>query len=96
MLDIDRDPCLALARALQLDFSLLADLIDGKRNASDQVAMAVAYAINTEQKLWMAEGRAPVRLVALKVWWLKESRKPRLTAPEPPPRQTRGGCPNCD
>lgn len=100
MLDIDRDICLALAKTLQLDFQMLADLIDGKRNAANGVAMAIAWETGTNQALWMNDGQAKARLVALKIWPHRLARlqkpMPRIESQEPPPRQTRGGCPNCD
>ena len=97
MFETDREIYLAFAKAMGLDFAFTRKLIDGQMAAGAELARALAGRSGTRERLWTSEGKAQERLVAVKVWYVVESRRPKIQSQETPPLQTRrGGCRNCD
>ena len=97
MLPTDRDLYLNFAKSMQMDFQFLADIIDGARQASPDLARALASATNSRERMWTDPAKAKERVITVKVWWANLKRRPGYQTQDPPPVQTRGGgCPNCD
>lgn len=69
MYETDRDAYLALAKALQMDFNFMSQIIDGRRQASAGFARVLTEQTNTWDRLWTAEGKAQERLMAVRVWY---------------------------
>ncbi len=96
MYEDDREAYLAFAKSLQMDFHFLSEIIDGRRQASAELARALSGATNTWDRLWTAEGKAAERLITVRVWFIKHKRQPGYQTREPEPRHTRSGCRRCD
>ena len=75
MFDIDRPMYEAFAAGLQLDPEWAAELIDGSRQAGPELARALAIKTNGKPTTWTREGKGPARLIAVKLWWLKQQRE---------------------
>lgn len=96
MFETDRDAYLALAKALQMDFNFLGQIIDGRRQASASFARVLTEATNTWDRLWTTEGKAQERLMTVRVWYAAQKRRPGFQAPEAEPLPARPGCRQCD
>ena len=97
MLETDRDLYLAFARAMGLDYGWAVRLIDGQDQAALALARDLAAATNTKPQHWQEAGQGALRLMAVKLWAVKERQAGRLTRPaldvehqEPRPRHCRG------
>jgi len=97
MYEIDRDIYLAFARALQLDFHFMREIIDGRLQASPELAKILTAQTNTWNRLWTAEGKTKERLMTVRVWYAARKHQPDFTAWEPEPfPPARPGCRHCD
>ena len=97
MLPTDRDLYLSFAKSMQMDFQFLADIIDGARQASPDLARALAAATGSRERMWADPAKAKERVITVKCWQAVQKGRPNFQTQDPPPLQTRGGgCPNCD
>jgi hypothetical protein len=84
MLETDRDLYLAFAGAMSLDFEWVQGLIDGRVSAGPAQANTLAYYTGSSSYIWTRENMGPVRLVAVKIWAVKERRQGRSPLPAGP------------
>jgi len=78
MLETDRDLYLDFARAMSLDFDYVRRLIDGEVNSGPALAESLGYFTSAHPCVWRRDGMAPTRLMAVKVWAVRERRAGRL------------------
>ena len=69
---VDLDIYLYLSRKLGLDFGWLQAVIDDGRSVTKDVAQKLAQETGTKEHLWTRDGKSQERLVAVKVWGLKQ------------------------
>lgn len=96
MYEADRDAYLAFAKTLQMDFHFMSEIIDGRIQASPELARTLTNLTRTWDRLWTAEGKANERLVTVRVWYAARKRRPDYQTEEPEPYSRRPGCRHCD
>ena len=78
MLETDREMIVAFAKAVDLDFRWIVELLDGQVDALSPTALTLAAKTNTTPNRWASPKGRDSRLLAVKVWWaMPEQRKSR-------------------
>ena len=79
MFETDREMYLAFAKAVDMDFQWITELLDGEVDAGGPAALTLAAKTNTTPNRWASSKGRDSRLLAVKVWWaMPEQRKSRL------------------
>ena len=69
MLETDREMCVAFAKAVDMDFQWITELLDGQVDASGPAAIILARKTSTTPNRWASPEGKSSRLLAVKVWW---------------------------
>jgi len=81
MLENDRDLYFRFAQAMGLDFRYVCRIVDGEINAGPNLATCLGHETYSSPKVWTRDNMAPVRLVAVKAWEMKQRRGVRRPNP---------------
>lgn len=94
----DYDVCRAFAKAVDMGFEYMRDILDGRADASAEEAMKLAAVTGSRQETWQGDGQynGPLRLISVRVWEAMEKRGGRQAVRAWREDSGRGGCSNCD